>query len=467
MRRRSLLPVLHAAAVAEEAGGALPAVLAVVVVLTLLAGLLMQVYDVQYRFIRRDVHRLQARYRAEAGVYVALDSLQANPRWRPFGPLHLADSSVVEVTVVPFGGYLLVRSVGRARRSRCVLRALVGEVPPAPFSNAVYLWNTESTFNLAGTSRIVGDIVVGEKGLERSDFEGIPFTGEHRGTVHRTYGLDAPYADFALFHESVAFFDTLLARGAPQTPPAAARKAPAWQLPRDNPVYYIAGDARITAADSLLLAWPVTVVAGRDLAVEGPVRFAPGSVFVAGRVLVVEGDVGGREGLFYGREGVDLRGGVRCSGLFFSRAGVRVGAGAYLAYPSVLFTTGEAAEAGGRIEVADSVRIDGTLVHPRLDPQPAQPAGRIVVAKTARVRGSIFNGHETELHGRLDGLLVTFETYFYHSPRHWTNWLKDAVIDRGALPVTYALPVAFSRSPRLVVVSWTAHVDEEDRHAAS
>jgi hypothetical protein len=36
-------------------------------------GLVLAVYLVQYRFIRQDVHDVQARYIAEGGVYAAID----------------------------------------------------------------------------------------------------------------------------------------------------------------------------------------------------------------------------------------------------------------------------------------------------------------------------------------------------------------------------------------------------------
>ena len=69
--------------VREESGSGLLATLVMITVVSVLIGAVVALHLAQYRFIRRDAHRLQARYAAEAGVYLAVDSLQRNPFWRP------------------------------------------------------------------------------------------------------------------------------------------------------------------------------------------------------------------------------------------------------------------------------------------------------------------------------------------------------------------------------------------------
>ena len=67
----------------EEAGSSLLTTLVLITVMTVLIGAVLALQSAQYRFIRRDAHRQQARYAAEAGIYVALDSLQQRPYWHP------------------------------------------------------------------------------------------------------------------------------------------------------------------------------------------------------------------------------------------------------------------------------------------------------------------------------------------------------------------------------------------------
>jgi len=447
--------------VREERGSGLLATLVMITVVAVLAGAVVSLHLVQYRFIRRDAHRLQARYAAEAGVYIAMDSLQRNPFWHPVDAVvNLPEQQTSRVTIETFGGYLFIRSVSQYRRSQSTVRALVGEVPPADFYNALYVWDTESTIHVAGTTRITGDILVGQRGLRESTFKRRRFTGRVDGTIHMIPNLKAPFFDGSFLQETIEDLERYLSR-APATPSSAVQGLPlAERLPSENPVHVVAGSLRLTEADSLLLRDPVTIVARGNLTLKGPLRFQPGTLFIAGQALSIEDDVAGREGLFYGRHSVETSGSVLLSGQFFSREYIRIARDAYLEYPSVLYVAGEAAERGGGIVVEDGAVVNGSLVHPPLDPEPAVPQGRIIVEPAARVRGAVFNAHQTEFHGTLYGALLTHQLYFYESPTSYINWLKDAEIDVYERPIKYLLPLRFAPVPRLAVLRWEAHVEE-------
>jgi hypothetical protein len=438
----------------EQAGSSLLVTLVLITLMTAMISAVIVLYLAQYRFIRRDAHRLQARYAAEAGVYVALDSLRRNPYWRPVDTgFDLPEGQMSRVTVEAFGGYLYIRSTAPYRRSRGTVRALVGEIPPAAFHNAIYLWDTESSLHVAGTTRITGDIVVGRRGVQQSTFKRRRFTGRIDGQVHQVPDLKPP------------FFDALeryLVGSPGSSPPPEERLPLAKRLPGENRVYLAAGSLRLTEADSLLLRDPLTVVARGDLTLEGPLRFQPGTIFITAQRLTIGGAVTGYEGLFFGRESIEMSGAVYLSGQFFSRKDIRITDEAYLRYPSVLYVTGEAAETGGGIFVEDGAVVDGTIVHPPLDPPPAIPRGRIVVEPAAQVRGAVFNAHETEFHGACYGALLTHQLYFYESPTSYVNWLKDAVVEVDERPIPYVLPLRFSLTPRLAVVNWEVHVEEPD-----
>lgn len=447
-------------------GSVLLAALVVIVVLTLLAGTMMAIYVARYRFIRRDVHRVQARYLAEAALYTVLDSLQWDPFWRPAGvDVRLPGGHRGVVTVEAFGGYLYVQAAARQQRSRYTIRALVGEAPPAAFGNAVYLWDTESSLNVAGETRIVGDILLGKRGLEYGVFDGRGFRGVVEGEVLPTPELRPPYFEPRFYEDALARGEALLVATSAVRDPGRYPYVPARHLPGENSVLFVEGDLHVSAADRALFDRPVTVTATGRLTVEGPLHVQPGTIFAAGRSLRVAGAVTGRGGLFYGRERVDVGAGVRCAGQFISRRHVRIGGDASLAYPSVLFVAGEGADTGGTIELLDSVAVDGVVVHPPLEPRPPIPRGRIVVKDSARVRGAIYNGLETELHGTVYGSLLTYQLYFYASPTSYVNWMKDAVVEHGVRPAGFVLPMGFSRHPRMEVLVWEGHADEGEREA--
>jgi len=444
----------------EQAGSGLLGTLMLVTVLSILISSVLAVHLVQYRLIRRQTHRVQARYAAEAGVYLAIDRLQHSPYWRATDTLlALPEGQASRVTVEAFGGYVLIFSEAQYRRSRAAVRARVGEIPPPYFDHAVQLQDGSAGLHLAGTTRITGTIVVGRRGVKTSTFKRERFTGRIQGAVFRVPDLEPPYFDNVMLEQAMEGAEQHL-HGTAERSIRAAYLPLARRLPGDNPVLFTTGDLRLGDVDSLLLREPVTVVAGGNLVLEGPIRLQPGTMLIAGKTLRVRQSVAGRGGLFYGREGIEVTAGATVSGQFFSQQHIRIAGNAYVGYPSLLYVAGEEVAPGGGIVVEEGAVVDGTIIYPPMDPEPAGRRGRIRIQSGAYVRGAIFNAHETEFHGTLYGTLLTRSFYFYDAPARYVNWVKDAVIDVEERPVSYRLPLCFSTAPRLDVLNWEIIVEE-------
>lgn len=440
----------------DERASALVTTLVILTVLSTLLGTVLMVFIAQYRFIRSDTHRMQARYEAEAGVYAAMTRLQANPMWRPVDTLlTLPFDRSAAVSVASFGGYLLIRAKAQEGQQEAVVRAWVGEEPPARSENALVVWDTESSVNVAGAAQVIGDIIVGERGVAESAFKSEPFTGEVDGTVYPIPELEAPHFTAAILEETLeqaAPYIKVPNAYVPRTQ-VYTRRTLADVLPHENPVHFTSGHRIITPDDSLLLSEPVTLVATGNLSLVGPLSFEPTSQFIAGDTLFIGEGVSGVEGLFFGQQAVEMTGGSVAGHLFSPRA-IRVSGTAHLAYPSVLYIAGEAAEEGGRIRITDQASVSGTIIHPRLADTPRQHAGRIRIDEQANVRGLVFNGHETEVHGTVYGSVLTHQLYFFVSPTNYINWLRDATIDRTQRPVSFVVPLQFSETPKLSVLRW-------------
>ncbi len=197
--------------VREQDGASLLVTLVMISVTAVIVSAVLMFHLAQYRFIRRDAHRVQSRYAAEAGIYAAMDRLQQNPFWTAQDEvivLPLEQES--RVTMEHFGGYVLIQSVAQYRRSRTTVRALVGDVPPPAFHNAVMLWDFESSVHAAGHTRITGDIVVGQRGLRESTFKRRRFTGSIEGTVHKVPDLAAPHFNGHFLHRVMDRLDDVL-----------------------------------------------------------------------------------------------------------------------------------------------------------------------------------------------------------------------------------------------------------------
>ena len=343
------------------------------------------------------------------------------------------------------------------------MRALIGAVPPPSFENAIQQWDGESGLHLAGTTAITGNIVVGRRGVKTKTFKRRRFTGRIRGAVFNVPDLEPPYFDRRFLQAAAEEAEGYL-RGPSDVLLSDPKGLPlAKRLPSENRVYFASGDLWLAAADSLLLQEPVTVVAQGSLIVEGPIRLQPGTMLLAGKTLQIRKGVTGRDGLFFGRDGIEISDTTRLSGQFFSRGYVRADAGVYLEFPSVLYVTGERVIPGGSIIAEGGAVIDGTIIHPSMDPEPDVRRGRVRIQPAAQVRGAIVNAHETEFHGTLYGALLTRQFYFYESPTSYVNWLKDAVVNVEERPANYLLPLGFSPTPRLAVLRWDVFTEEAPR----
>lgn len=442
----------------DDRGGALATTLVVTTLLSLAVSLAFTAALGHGRFVRQSVHRLQAQYAAEAGLYTALETLrQRRLLWPADSVFVLPRNQRSRVSVEPFGGYLLVRSVAEAGRSRFTLRALVGAEPPTGFRRALVVWDPSVPLTLNGAVHVRGDVVVGERGLDTSStLGGHPFTGRIEGDVLRAPTRQPPFFDPALFDETVARCEALLDRrtaAAPDSPPRYTRSSRAARMPSENPVRLAGRRTAFGPADSLLFREPVTLVAPGDLTLHG-LRLEPGTIVAAGGRLTLS-DLTGEQSLFFAHDSIRISGPTRLSGPFFSRTHISIGRGVRLTYPTVLYLTGDAANQGGQIHLAGNGVVDGLVIHPSVDPPPRASYGRIVIAPGAIVRGAVFNGHETEIHGAVHGALVTRRTYLHRAETgtHYVNWIRHALLDARARPAPFLVPLGFSLRPRLAVLT--------------
>jgi hypothetical protein len=431
----------------SEEGSALPAVLIILTVLSALGGTVLMVFLVQHRFIRRDVHRLQARYAAEAAVYHALARLEEDSVWRPDQEtVLLPDGLTGTIAVVPWGGYYLITSDVEVHGQRQNLRALAGQLPESAFDYAVVLGDAATNLSVAGTTHILGNILVGRSGVRPSSFRGEAFKGRIEGNVIENEDLSMPSFDPSLFRETLEQIEALASTIAD----SAQGTDSTWT---GENIRYHEGDLLLAALDSLGET-PLTYAVKGNLTLDGT-AFASGSRFIATDTLRVRGKVSGSAGLFYGGDLVLLEGGAQTTGQFLSNREIQVQSGAYLSYPSVLFVSGiyEEGERTGAIRINGTAVVDGTLIYPPAVTPEVLDEGEIVVEKGAYVRGGVYSAHWTELHGTVYGSVLTRQLHFYEDPTDYVNWLKDARIDFHQRPSSYLTPIGFG-TPELEVLAW-------------
>ena len=288
--------------------------------------------------------------------------------------------------------------------------------------------------------------------MRKNVFKGKPFEGLIEGETVIMTNPAAPDFDAFMLLEELALFDTLWTTS--NYPFESRASLHAAFLPEGLEKIYLHGDAHLSASDSSMLTRPVTVIAENNMVMEGPLRAAPGSMFIAGERLYLKGTIEGNELLAFGRTGIDSQR-FRAAGIqLLSRGPISLSDNTYLEYPSFILSTGEFATDSSRIAIVERSTVDGLVMfYPRSQPASEQ-AAHILLDGDSLVRGAIYNSASTELRGEIWGSLLTRNTYFYEEPAYYTNWLLDAGIVVTKRPEPFNLPVGFDARRGFELVTW-------------
>lgn len=448
----SSLPQCKGRSTSPEDGSALITVLVLIAIASTLVGLVLGLATLRHEFVQRDVHRLQARYAAEAGVYHALDRIDTDLReMEAVIDVATGASSTApcSVQVEPYGGFARVRSSATVRGQRWTLDALAGREAPADAVNALVFGDPRSNVTITGRTRITGPRHVGPRGVETSPLRGERFTGTLDGRADRDPQVALPDFDDAPLQETLRRAQRQL-----RTPPPGA--AAAFESPEDAPVvqgrrvFFVNGSLELTEADSTLTRTPALFLATGSATLKGTLRLAEGSMVIAGETLTVTGDVEAAHALLVGASGVYVGGQPRLSAQLLSETQVFIGGDAHLTYPSLAYV----ADADGRIFVNGRAKVDGWILFPN------RPEGRtnrdpeVRLADSTLVRGVVYNASMTELHGDVHGTVMARQFGFYLSPTHYVNWIKDATINVTKRPQGLHAPYGFTQASRPRVLSW-------------
>lgn len=436
-------------------GSALVTVLIVIVLLTATAGTVLGITSLQQRFMRTDLHRLQAFYNAEAGLQMALaddrlgggipgEVLALEYAFPEFG------RAKVEAAV--FGGFIYLESRGYAARHTAHLSGIAGLRPPKEFDGAIVLGDRQSGLTVTGDTRITGAVTVGREGLKPASFNGQAFSGEIIGNVTTSEAV------------AISSFDASSIRSAMlDLGDDGHRSNLIMHLPvvGSQRILRFPGDARFTEADSADFAQPLVVFADGDVHISGSFKLAEGSVLASRGNIEILGAITGRSLILSARGSIRVADAAHLDGQLLAGGSVHIDGDASITYPSLVFAEGktdEEDETGG-IRLIGRARVDGTLVVPPEDGEADDPylqdARIILIDEDAVLRGALYSGARAEIRGGVIGSVVASSLYFYESPRHYVNWLKDAVIDRSRRPKDLAVPTGFVDSRRYVLMDQT------------
>ncbi|MDZ7260562.1 MAG: pilus assembly PilX N-terminal domain-containing protein [candidate division KSB1 bacterium] len=324
----------------KDQGSALVTVLVMITILTLITGTIMTTVSLQTRFIKRDLHRTQALYLAEAGIYKALWYLSGHDGrdkyWRVSNHvLPLFDSLSCIISIEQWGGYLSLISLASCKKQTVSIRVLVGEEIPQSFDQAVIIGGGDYPLVVTGSNKIIGDVTVGAGGVKSGRIKGVGFSGSQlvEGDIHIQIPPQMPYFDASLLENAIGSYQARLRNA--QGLQIFSSQVFGTEHPlnfKTNSLIFVHGDV-VLQSETGIVEGPGTLVASGNIVVTDGVRLGRRILLISGKGIEVKGRVEVDEDILYAQSGILITGELQGSGQMFSPGHIYLAGRSVLTYP--------------------------------------------------------------------------------------------------------------------------------------
>lgn len=444
-----------------ESGYALPSVLLMVMILSLVAASVISAMYFERQQALLAVAKVKAEYAAESGVAHLLSGCMTVADLEALivhgtHTYSFADGSEASVSAAPWGLLLALTSLGRFKAATVTQRLLVGDLPTTPFTTALIFGNQDHQLVFSGNSHVKGDIIVGYPGVSTGSLQGgyAPSRIPVDGRVRRMNPLHIP--DFmppfldrliADFNNRVnGSFGNVVVITSSQGVEAVAME----DISDSLQGVFVMGDVEIRGS---LVRGETPLHVG----VKGDVTIAQGAdlrglvaVYASGQILIVEGSKL-EHVLLTSERSITVDSNVGATVQLIAPE-IHVGYDAVLSYPTNLLSISFSPVSPSQtITLSSGSRIEG-VVSMIIESTPE--ASFITVEEGANVVGALYSQGMLTLDGKVVGSVLTRDFYFHHHPATYYGWLRGGIINRTLLPEGFLIPPGFSHETKLGVLDW-------------
>lgn len=458
----------------NELGSALVLVLVLISALTIVCMLTLTGVYSHTRSLIHSEQSIKAFYVAEAAIQKTLWLLSGNmgkdATWRPIQEnIEVYDHKTASVTVTDWGGFLRIvaeATWGQRRETICVL---AGINPPDDYKYAVILGGVNFPLVVTGHNQIIGDVLVGMKGVETGMIEGQGFMGSDpvQGNIVKIPELELPIFDPSPYQKAFQTLQTgSIQSDLIQTIYQDVIVDSVFMNNTEAHALHVSGDVTlISDGHDPLLPDFFSISCTGNMTVRGIGNLGHGIQLISQGQLEIQDAPMITNGLIYSGQRLIITHNGQLSGQFFSPDQIYIGGSTHLQYPSILFCSGHTINNhfAGDIQIVDKAFVEGAVILcPFIDiPDSMKEDFLIHIGTSAMVKGIVYSTHTTILEGIVHGCVATETFSLYIKPTTYINWLTDATIDRTQLSDSFDLPLGFDIRPRFRIVMW------EDFNASS
>lgn len=433
-----------------EQGFALPSVLFLVIILSLVAAGIVSLVFVQHRLALREVAKVKAEYAAQSGVAMMLAGPDIGRQDFRFG-----DGSMARVNATKWGMYRLVRSEGVSGKSHATRIALAANLPPSVFQHALVYGNGDHPLVFAGSSSIRGSVVVGQFGVTTGSLLNLPSPQRMpvSGIVIREVSPSIPQLVIERAQEEIAVCWSLLNSAVTATASTVSNRTLQLDLIPDSLERVMVSGNAVLAGTIVRRDRPLRLAVNGEVTLDASASVRGLVCLYASKGLIVSGRSVTEHAILISGKRIELEPGSQALGQIISPV-VDIDSGASAKYPSIVLSIpmGPAGELQ-RISIRSGARVEGFVALSTGGGPPIQE-NTIEIDRGATVIGATLSDSRTTLDGTVVGSVLTKEFYFYEAPTQYLGWIRSGVIDRQNLPPSFLVPMVFSGATRSEVLDW-------------
>lgn len=436
---------------ADERGTVFWAVLAVLLVASLLFSSVVLYGGWHQSQNRLLLSRMQARYLAEAALAQAQSHLAELDASELTETIVISDSLPDRqrwtATISPWGCYLRAVCTGSSHRASHTVDALLGRSPAGPFDYAVRLFGAPYPLVVAGQTRITGGVSVGPGGVMEGQYQGRGLTDTV--LVHGDIVVDPPPQPIPLDWLTWSVFTEHLDKLRGDSPVHTDRTLiidDDWQLSRSDSVIVIDAEVVFERSRGLDGEHSVALFASGPISISKRTAIDGRWAICSDRMITVE-DSADISGVVLWAPRIEVKDYARFSGQAIADTMLEVNGQAATTFPTVLWAGGSSTELDGnpRLNLKSTKWCEGIAgISSTFGPWGwafgEDESGELSLAAHSGWRGYLYVNGKAAIQGIVAGSVNAELLVVEDPPTTYLNWLLDARVSRPAWPGSTPLP---------------------------
>jgi hypothetical protein len=442
----------------SQSGSALIAVLIVLFILLTVFFAIFGLGISRTALLRKKIDITRSEYLAHAGIQRFLYLInETNKDWRFASSLdtlvEISGSESFSIQTELMGGYIKVLSKGKANNQTKSIQALVGLLPNKDFNSAVINRSIDYPLVVCGYTHIIGDAIVGPRGITKGSIEGQGFIREKlaEGTITSRVPTDNTIDNEPLryfiedinhkknnptrtYSGSKLISDIPINKDGKQTILTIEGNVEIDSLSYNNPDHdlYIFAGGNISITNHSNINGPITIMSDKSITV-GMQSQLCNAVLVANDTVHIMGN-----SIFNGQ--------IICGGKIVIKDSSKV------EYPSLLYVHNlDDNNTGKAISLMDASRIDAVTIMGLENSIKSEDLNKIYIDTLVVASGIVWSSEFSDIRGKINGTSITKSYWFELKPTTYYNWLKNVTIDRRNLDFLPILPITVEQENKYAV----------------